>query len=95
MRPLSASGVTVWLMIERQTALTLSAAPATASSAAAGQMLGMKPAAAIARPQTSTAPITIRPSHLACSTQPVVSAATTAPAETLAYSRPVPLAPAS
>ena len=55
----------------------------------------MKPAAAIARPQTMTAPITIRPSQRACSTQPVVSAATVAPAETLAYSRPVPLAPAS
>ena len=50
-RPLSSSGVTVWLMIERQTALMLSAAPATASSAAASHRLGMKPAAAIARPQ--------------------------------------------
>ncbi len=55
----------------------------------------MKPAAAIARPHTITAPITIRPSHRACSTQPVVSAAIVAPAETLAYNRPVPLAPAS
>ena len=32
-------------MIERQTALTLSAAPATASSAAAGQMEGIRPGA--------------------------------------------------
>ena len=37
-RPRSCSGVTVWLMIERQTALMLSAAPAIASSAAAGQI---------------------------------------------------------
>jgi hypothetical protein len=36
MRARSGSGVTVWLMIDRQTALTLSVAPATASSAAAG-----------------------------------------------------------
>ena len=82
-------------MIERHTALMLSAAPAIASSAAAGHRLGMKPALAIARPQTTTAPITIRPSQRACSTHPVVSAAIVAPAETLAYSSPVPLAPAS
>src|SRR3954453_4745932 len=94
-RPRSSSGVTVWLMIERQTALTLSAAPAIASRTAAGQIDGMNPAPAIARPQTVTAPITIRPSQRACSTQPVVSAAIVAPALTDAYSSPVPLAPAS
>src|SRR3954467_6984564 len=81
-RPRRCSGVTVWLMIERHTALTLSAAPATASSAAAGHRLGISPAAAMARPQTTTAPMTMRPSQRACSTQPVVSAAIVAPADT-------------
>ena len=50
-RPRSSSGVTDWLMIERQTALMLSAAPATASSAAAPQIEGIRPAPAIAAPQ--------------------------------------------
>src|ERR1041385_4812720 len=57
MRPRSASGVRDWLMTERQTALTLSAAPATARSAAAGHSEDTTPAPAIARPQTHTAPI--------------------------------------
>ena len=40
-RPRIASGVTVWLMIWRQTALTLSAAPASARHAAASQIDGV------------------------------------------------------
>ena len=95
MRPRRRSGVTSWLMAERQTALTLSAAPATASSAAAAHSDPASPASAIAAPQTATAQITIRPSRRAWASQPVVSAATVAPAETAAYSRPVPSAPAS
>src|SRR3954469_25285006 len=94
MRPRSASGVTVWLITERHTALTLSAAPATASIAAAGQMLGITPASAIAAPHTITAPITISPSRRTCSSQRVVSAATVAPADTDANSSPGPDAPA-
>ena len=81
-RPRIASGVTVWLIVERQTALTESAAPATASSPAAIHSDGTSPAAAIARPHTQTAPMTIRPRRFACSSQPVVSAATVAPADT-------------
>ncbi len=82
MRPRIGSGVTVWLIVERQTALTESAAPATASSPAAIHREGTRPAAAIARPHTHTETITIRPSRFACSSQPVVSAAMVAPAET-------------
>ncbi len=36
----------------------------------------------------------MRPSQRACSSQPVVTAAATAPADTAAYSSPVPAAPA-
>lgn len=93
-RPRSASGVTVWLMTERHTALTLSAAPATASSAAAGHSDPANPAAASATPQTQTAAIVTRPRRRAESSQPVVSAATAAPAPTDANSSPVPAAPA-
>ena len=82
-------------MIERQTALTLSAAPASASSAAAGHSEPARPAAAIAKPQTTTAAITTSPSLRTRSIQPVVSAATVAPAETEANNSPVPAAPAS
>lgn len=93
-RPRIASGVTVWLMTERQTALTLSAAPATASSAAADHSEPASPAPAIARPHAQTAAIVILPSRCAPPSQPVVSAAIAAPAETAANSRPVPAAPA-
>src|SRR3954469_12578277 len=62
MRPRIASGVTVWLIVDRQTALTLSAAPATASSPAATHSDPPSPAAVIARPHTITAQITISPS---------------------------------
>ena len=40
-----------------------------------------------------TAQMTIRPSRRACASQPVVSAATVAPAATEAYNKPVPPAP--
>src|SRR3954462_11353334 len=93
-RPRSASGVTIWLITERHTALTLSAAPATASSTQAGHRLGIAPARAIAPPHTITAPMTISPSRRAWSIQRVVSAAMVAPADTDANIRPVPLAPA-
>src|SRR3954452_23948497 len=46
MRPRMWSGVTVWLIVERQTALTLSAAPATASSAGASHSELTAPGAA-------------------------------------------------
>ena len=71
-------------MVERQTALTLSAAPATASSTAAGHSAGISPASAIAAPQITTAQMMISPSRRACASQPVVSAATVAPTETAA-----------
>src|SRR3954451_5471083 len=62
-RPRIESGVTVWLITERQTALTLSAAPATASRAAADHRLDTTPTSAIAAPQASTAPMTMSPSR--------------------------------
>src|SRR3954468_17916089 len=66
-RPRIASGVTVWLMTERQTGLTLPRAPprATGTSAPAAQSEPARPAAAIATPQTQTAATVIRPSLLA------------------------------
>src|SRR5215831_2658520 len=94
MRPRIASGVTVWLIVVRDTALTLSAAPAIARNTHAGASDVISPAAAIASPQTITAPITIRPSRRAWLSQPAVSAATVAPIDTDAYSAPVPAAPA-
>src|SRR4051794_26186353 len=93
-RPRRRSGVTLWLIAERHTALTLSAAPAAASSAAANHSEPARPASAMAAPHTLTAQIVIRPRRRACASQPVVSAATVAPAATAAYSRPVPSAPA-
>src|SRR5436190_1554446 len=66
-------------MTERQTALTESAAPAVASSAAASQSEPASPAAAIARPQTQTEATVIFPSRRAEPSHPVVSAATAAP----------------
>ena len=50
-RPRIASGVTVWLIVERQTALTESAAPASASIPAASHSEFIRPASAIAIPQ--------------------------------------------
>src|SRR4051812_48218259 len=93
-RPRMWSGVTDCEIVERQTALTLSAAPATANRMHAGTIEVISPAAAMAMPHTATDPSTIRPSQRACSSQPVVSAATVAPAETDASRKPVPLAPA-
>ena len=83
-RPRMWSGVTVWLIVERHTALTLSAAPAIASSAAAGHNEDTSPASAIAAPHASTAKMVMRPRRRACASHPVVSAATVAPADTAA-----------
>ena len=47
-------------------------------------MLVVRPARAIPTPQTVTATTTIRPSRRARLSQPVVKAATTAPADTAA-----------
>src|SRR5256885_4005286 len=91
--PRRLSGVRVCEMVLRHTALTLSAAPATANRIAAGTIELTAPAAAIARPQTATAPSTTRPCQRAFSSTPVVSAANEAPSETDAHRNPVPLAP--
>src|ERR1700733_6140825 len=93
MRPRIASGVTVWLIVERHTALTLSAAPASANRAIAAHSERTSPANAIATPHASTAQITIRPRRRTCVSQPVLSAASVAPAETAANKAPVPAAP--
>src|SRR5581483_3875944 len=81
-------------MVVRHTALTLSAKPASASRAIAGPIARTRPAAAIAAPQTMTAPITIRPSRWAWLIHPELSTARVAPAATAAYRAPVPEAPA-
>src|SRR5256714_15003470 len=91
--PRRLSGVRVCEMVLRHTALTLSAAPATANRIAAGTIELTAPAAAIARPQMATAPSTTRPSQRAFSSQPVGRAATVAPADTDANRNPVPPAP--
>jgi len=54
-RPRSASGVTVWLIVERHTALTESAAPATNRHPTASHSESTMPAAAMARPHAATA----------------------------------------
>src|SRR3954469_10010921 len=60
-RPRMWSGVTDCEIVERQTAPTLAAAPATANRSAAGQIEVISPPAAMASPQTATEPSTIRP----------------------------------
>src|SRR6201995_1593097 len=60
-RPRIRSGVSTCIIVERQTALTESAAPARAKNAAADQMLFTKPAAAMKMPQRATATSTMRP----------------------------------
>ena len=55
------SSVTDWLIVVRHTALTESAAPATANSAAATHSELASPARATAAPHTTTAQITTRP----------------------------------
>jgi hypothetical protein len=79
MRPRMWSGVALWLIVDRHTALTESAAPARASSAAAGHSDRINPAIAMATPQHATAQMTISPRRRACLTQPESSAATVAP----------------
>ncbi len=56
MRPRMWSGVTIWLIVDRHTALTESAAPATASSAAAAHSEAMCRPRATAAPHTSHRP---------------------------------------
>src|SRR6185312_2799849 len=94
MRPGMWSGVTVWLIVERHTALTESAAPATTSSAAAIHSELASPTNVIATAHAVTAQITTRPSLRVCDNHPVVIAATVAPSDTAEYRTPVPLAPA-
>src|ERR1700712_5640445 len=72
MRPLIRSGVSTCIIVERQTALTESAAPARAKNAAAGQIVLTNPAAAMKRPQKATATRTMRPRRRAWDIQPVV-----------------------
>src|SRR4051812_35697992 len=71
-RPRMWSGVSDCEIVDRHTALTLSAAPAIAKRTSAGQSVLIRPAPAIATPQTATLASTIRPSHRARSSQPVV-----------------------
>ena len=94
MRPRMWSGVTVWLIVVRHTALMESAAPATASSAAAIHSEDASPANVIATAHAITAQITTNPSLRVCDSQPVVIAATVAPSDTAEYRTPVPVAPA-
>src|SRR3954447_21038447 len=64
-RPRMWSGVADCEIVVRQTALTLSAAPATANRMAAGTIELIAPAPAIATPQTATDASVIRPSQRA------------------------------
>src|SRR5690349_17136858 len=67
MRPRIRSGVRVCDIVVRQTALTLSAAPAQAKRKAAIQIESTRPARAMKAPQIATAPKTMRPSQRAWS----------------------------
>ncbi len=82
MRPRIASGVSVCIIVERQTALTESAAPARAKQIAAPQIALTTPARAMKIAQKATATRAMRPRRRACDIQPVVSAATVDPAAT-------------
>ena len=84
-RPRSASGVTVWLMIERQTALTLSAAPATREQRRGEPQRRHQPGERDRqRPRRRPRRSRSGRAGARASSQPVVSAATVAPAETAA-----------
>jgi hypothetical protein len=80
-RPRIWSGVTCCMIVFRKTAEITSAAPATASSPSAGQNSapGISPKAAIDPPHTTTDTITAAPCRRTCSTQPLESAASSAP----------------
>ena len=69
------SGMVVCKMVLRSTAETTSAHPATPSSTRAIQRVSVKPKAAMASPQTTTARMTARPWRRVWLTHPVVSGA--------------------
>ena len=78
-RPRISSGVTVSTIVERNTALTWSAAPAAASSSSATQSVVVKPNAAIATPQPQAAITIARPCRCTRITHPETSDAANAP----------------
>ena len=79
-RPRISSGVAARTIAERKAALTLSAAPAKASSTSASGSAVAKPNARIARPQSAAAIATARPWRRTWLTQPESSVAASAPA---------------
>ena len=79
-RPRMLSGVALSMIVERKTALTLSAAPATASSSEPAQSVFVKPNAAIAIPHPAAAITTASPCRRTCGIQPDASDETSAPA---------------
>ncbi len=82
MRPRSASGTASWRIVERNTALSTSAAPATARSVRASQNSRVtRPNAVMAAPHPITAQITARPWCRMRLTHPVVRAPRRAPAD--------------
>ncbi len=79
-----ASGVAVTRIVLRQTALTLSAAPATTRHPIATARLVVSPARVTATPDAAIAATTIRPSRRMWLSHPVENAETVAPNESAA-----------
>ena len=79
------SGVALSMIVERKTALMLSAAPAIASSTSPSQSVSAKPKAAIATPHADAAIATASPCRRTCGIQPEASDDASAPAYGAAY----------
>jgi hypothetical protein len=84
MRPCISSGAACCRIVERNTALTMSAAPAAASSSTPTHSVVVRPNAVIATPQATIASSTARPCRLTRPNQPPPSAPIRAPAATAA-----------
>src|ERR1700686_5227313 len=93
-RPRNSSGVRDCMIVVRQMALRLSAAPATARRARAIHSELTNPNAMIAAPQMVIATTMIRPRRRTRLSHPVEMAARAAPAPGAAYSNPSPSGPA-
>ena len=78
-RPRSASGVAVCRIVLRNTALTMSAAPATASSTTPSHSIRAKPNPVIASPHTTIATSTASPCRCTRPSQPPNVAPSSAP----------------
>ena len=92
-RPRNASGVATCRIVERNTALTMSAPPAMARKSTPTHSTRVKPNAAIASPHTTTATITASPCRRTRASPPEKVAVISAPTAGAAASTPTVAAP--